>query len=115
MEEINKQELLKFPYEELFARALLHVSVHLDVEGNGLLMNKIIKFLNNDFRGMLNKKKLFIKECGIKPQEMRLLMLLELLEIFDRKKIRQIINDKMDSVNLQTYNNEHLVGKNKSI
>ncbi len=64
-------------------------------------MSKLIKFINNDFRGILNKRKLNIANCGILPQEMKILMTVELIEILDRKDIRNIINKRLDEIQIK--------------
>jgi len=56
---------------------------------------KISNYLLNDFKGILNKQKVKISDCGIDAEDFRVLSQLLFCEVIDKKKFREMIENKI--------------------
>lgn len=56
---------------------------------------KVANVLLNDFMGILKKHKVTVENCGISPEDFGDLIKLYELEIIDKKKVREILENRV--------------------
>ena len=56
----------------------------------------LANWLTNDFQGMLNKRKLTIKNCGIEPEDFGFLVQMVRCGLIEKERLREILEKKLD-------------------
>ena len=58
-------------------------------------IKKLANVLLNDFKGLLNKNKVDIKDCGIDPEDLMTLVKLHYCGVFDKKQLRELLEKRI--------------------
>jgi Asp-tRNA(Asn)/Glu-tRNA(Gln) amidotransferase B subunit len=59
---------------------------------------KVANVLLNDFRGLCNKYKTSVEDCGISSEEFSILVRLHELDLIDKKQLKEILEKRIQEL-----------------